>query len=208
LHTKRSVLMSPTKEHIILTAFRLFLQRGYKEVTMSMLVKATGLSKGAFYHYFENKEQLFIETLDNLFFSISPFSNEMVINPEVSFYDYMQMYIDNVKKMSKMISTYVGEEASGMGYYRLMLDVANYAPDFHKKIENTNKYELDFWKKVIENGIRKGEIKDELDLDILANHFQWLQDGIAMNSIFSGDTKGLYTNLDKAFNQLYNIIKV
>ena len=200
--------MSPTKEHIILTAFRLFLQRGYKEVTMSMLVKATGLSKGAFYHYFENKEQLFIETLDNLFFSISPFSNEMVINPEVSFYDYMQMYIDNVKKMSKMISTYVGEEASGMGYYRLMLDVANYAPDFHKKIENTNKYELDFWKKVIENGIRKGEIKDELDLDILANHFQWLQDGIAMNSIFSGDTKGLYTNLDKAFNQLYNIIKV
>lgn len=208
MHTKRSVLMSPTKEHIILTAFRLFLQRGYKEVTMSMLVKATGLSKGAFYHYFENKEQLFIETLDNLFFSISPFSNEMVINPEVSFYDYMQMYIDNVKKMSKMISTYVGEEASGMGYYRLMLDVANYAPDFHKKIENTNKYELDFWKKVIENGIRKGEIKDELDLDILANHFQWLQDGIAMNSIFSGDTKGLYTNLDKAFNQLYNIIKV
>jgi len=64
--------MSPTKEHIILTAFRLFLKKGYKEVTMSMLVKATGLSKGAFYHYFENKEQLFIETLDNLFFPLHP----------------------------------------------------------------------------------------------------------------------------------------
>lgn len=174
---------------------------------MSMLVKATGLSKGAFYHYFENKEQLFIETLDNLFFSISPFSQEMVINPEVSFYDYMQMYIDNVKKMAKMINTYVGEEATGMAYYRLMLDVASYAPDFHRKIETSNKYELDFWKKVIENGIKRGEVKSSLDLDILANHFQWLQDGIAMNSIFSGDPHGLYTNLDKAFNQLYSIIK-
>lgn len=199
--------MSPTKEHIILTSFRLFLKNGYKEVTMSMLVKATGLSKGAFYHYFENKEQLFIETLDNLFFSISPFNQEMVINPEVSFYDYMQMYIDNVKKMAKMITTYVGEESSGMGYYRLMLDVANYAPDFHKKIESSNKYELDFWKKVIGNGIKRGEVKKDLDIDILANHFQWLQDGIAMNSIFSGNPKGLYTNLDKAFNQLFKIIK-
>jgi AcrR family transcriptional regulator len=200
--------MSPTKEHIILTSFRLFLQKGYKEVTMSMLVKATGLSKGAFYHYFESKEQLFTETLDNLFFSISPFNQEMVINPEVSFYDYMQMYIDNVKKMAKMITTYIGEEASGMGYYRLMLDVANYAPDFHKKIENSNKYELDFWKKVIENGIERGEVKSDLELGVLANHFQWLQDGIAMNSIFSGDPKGLYANLDKAFNQLYSLVKV
>ena len=199
--------MSPTKEHIILTSFRLFLQKGYKEVTMSMLVKATGLSKGAFYHYFENKEQLFIETLDNLFFSISPFNKEMVINPEVSFYDYMQMYIENVKKMAKMITSYIGVEASGMGYYRLMLDVANYAPDFNKKIEDSNKNELAFWRKIVENGIRKEEIKENLDTEILANHFQWLQDGIALNSIFSGNPKVMYTNLENAFEQLYQCIK-
>ena len=199
--------MSPTKEHIILTAFRLFLQKGYKEVTMSMLVKATGLSKGAFYHYFENKEQLFIETLDNLFFSISPFNKEMIVNPEVSFYEYMEMYIENGKKMAKMIASYVGEEASGMGYYRLMLDVANYAPDFHKKIEVSNQNELEFWRKIVENGIKRGELKTEFDLDILANHFQWLQDGIALNSIFSGNAKSLYENLEKAFNQLYMCIK-
>jgi len=199
--------MNPTKEHIILTSFRLFLQKGYKEVTMSALVKATGLSKGAFYHHFENKEQLFIETLDNLFFSISPFNKEMIINPEVSFYDYMQMYIDNVKKMSKMISSYVGEDASGMGYYRLMLDVANYAPDFHKKIEESNKYELAFWEKIVKNGIDKGELKQDLDIEILSNHFQWLQDGIALNSIFAGNPKVLYNNLEKAFEQLYSCIK-
>ncbi len=200
--------MSPTKEHIILTSFRLFLQKGYKEVTMSMLVKATGLSKGAFYHYFENKEQLFVETLDNLFFSISPFNKEMVINPEVSFYDYMQMYIDNVKKMAKMITSYIGEEGSGMGYYRLMLDVANYAPDFNRKIEESNQNELAFWKKIVENGIQKGEINKELDVEILANHFQWLQDGIALNSIFTGNPQVLYSHLEQAFEQLYKCIKV
>jgi AcrR family transcriptional regulator len=174
---------------------------------MSMLVKATGLSKGAFYHYFENKEQLFIETLDNLFFSISPFNQEMVINPEVSFYDYMQMYIDNVKKMATMITSYVGEEASGMGYYRLMLDVANYAPDFHKKFKDSNDYELAFWKKVIDNGIKREEIRRDIDAAILASHFQWLQDGIALNSIFAGNPDAMYANLDNTFSQLYKLIK-
>lgn len=199
--------MNSTKEHIILTAFRLFLKKGFKEVTMSMLVKATGLSKGAFYHYFENKEQLFIETLDNLFFSMSPFNKEMVVNPDVSFYDYMKMYIDNVKKMSQMIKTYIGDEATGMGYYRLMLDVSNYAPDFYNKVEQSNLNELKFWKKIVENGSRKGELKENLDLDILANHFQWLQDGIAMESIFAGSPDKLYTNLEKVFSQLYSLIK-
>jgi len=199
--------MTPTKEHIILTAFRLFLQKGYKEVTMSMLVKSTGLSKGAFYHYFENKEQLFIETLDNLFFSISPFSNEIVVNPDVSFLEYMKMHIENVKKMATMIASYVGEESSGMGYYRLMLDVANYAPDFQQKIDDSNQYELAFWKKIVENGINKGEIKEDIDMELLASHFQWLQDGIALNSIFAGNPKTLYKNLEKAFNQLYQCIK-
>ncbi|HRW62142.1 MAG TPA: TetR/AcrR family transcriptional regulator [Bacteroidales bacterium] len=199
--------MSPTKEHIILTAFRLFLKKGYKEVTMSMLVKATGLSKGAFYHYFENKEQLFIETLDNLFFSITPFNNEMVVNPEVSFTDYMNMYIDNVKKMASLIKTYAGDEASGMGYYRLMLDVANYAPDFYSKIEKSNQYELAFWMKIVDNAIKRGEFKEDIDKETVASIFQWIQDGIAMNSIFTGNPELLHRNLEKAFNQLLKLLK-
>ncbi|MCG8412442.1 MAG: TetR/AcrR family transcriptional regulator [Bacteroidales bacterium] len=184
------------------------MEKGYKEVTMSMLVKATGLSKGAFYHYFENKGQLFIETLDNLFFSVSPFNKEMIINPEVSFYDYMQIYIDNVKKMSKMINSYIGEKAVGMGYYRLMIDIANYAPEFYDKIKKSNNNKLIFWEKIIQIGVQKGELKKDMDLEILAKHFQWLQDGIAMSSFLSGDAKEMSKNLDKSFEQLYDMVKI
>lgn len=207
MHTKWSVFMNTTKEHIILTSFKLFLQKGFKEVTMSMLVKAAGLSKGAFYHYFENKEQLFIETLDNLFFSIAPFNKELLINPEVSFIDYMQMYIDNMKKMAQTIKNYLGQESSGMGYYRLMFDVANYAPEFHKKIEKSNDNEFAFWKRIVENGVERGELKEDLDQELIANQFQWIQDGIALNSIFSGSVEPMFINLEKVFRQLYSLIK-
>lgn len=53
-----------TKDRIIETAFQLFLDQGYANTSMSNLVHATQLSKGAFYHYFKNKEALYQEVLN------------------------------------------------------------------------------------------------------------------------------------------------
>ncbi len=56
-----------TKEIIIEIAFKLFLNKGYKNTSMSDLVKETKLSKGAFYHHFKNKESLYKEVIDTYF---------------------------------------------------------------------------------------------------------------------------------------------
>ena len=56
-----------TKEIIIEIAFKLFLDKGYKNTSMSDLVGETKLSKGAFYHHFENKETLYKEVIDTYF---------------------------------------------------------------------------------------------------------------------------------------------
>jgi len=56
-----------TKEIIIEIAFKLFLDKGYKNTSMSDLVRETKLSKGAFYHHFENKETLYKEVIDIYF---------------------------------------------------------------------------------------------------------------------------------------------
>ena len=53
--------MNDTREHIIKTSLKLFLQKNCKEVTMKEIVDATELSKEAFYHYFESKEKVFEE---------------------------------------------------------------------------------------------------------------------------------------------------
>lgn len=56
-----------TKEIIIEIAFKLFLDKGYKNTSMSDLVRETKLSKGAFYHHFKNKETLYKEVIDTYF---------------------------------------------------------------------------------------------------------------------------------------------
>ncbi len=39
-------------------AMTLFLERGYERVSLNDLIATSGMSKGAFYHYFSSKEAL------------------------------------------------------------------------------------------------------------------------------------------------------
>lgn len=61
--------MVNTKKQIAETAFQLFLTNGYKATTMSQLVTASGLSKGAFYHYFKSKEAIYQYVIELYFLS-------------------------------------------------------------------------------------------------------------------------------------------
>ncbi len=58
-----------TKSLITETAFKLFLDKGYRNTSMRDLVEATNLSKGAFYHYFKNKEKIYEDVIDIYFLS-------------------------------------------------------------------------------------------------------------------------------------------
>ncbi|MEH2511623.1 AcrR family transcriptional regulator [Nitrobacteraceae bacterium AZCC 1564] len=46
------------RSQILDCAQALFLERGYDNASLNEMIAATGLSKGAFYHYFESKEAL------------------------------------------------------------------------------------------------------------------------------------------------------
>ncbi|QCI67256.1 TetR/AcrR family transcriptional regulator [Phreatobacter stygius] len=55
--------MTDTRTRIIACAFRLFLERGYEGASMADLVQASGLSKGAVYHHFADKDALHDATI-------------------------------------------------------------------------------------------------------------------------------------------------
>lgn len=49
---------SRTREHILETAAAAFAERGYAATSLNELVRRSGLTKGAFYHHFDSKEEL------------------------------------------------------------------------------------------------------------------------------------------------------
>lgn len=55
--------METQKEQIVEVAARLFVDRGYKGISMREIAQAAGLSKAGIYHHFRDKESLFLAVL-------------------------------------------------------------------------------------------------------------------------------------------------
>ncbi len=64
--------MKTSPDALLLTAFRLFLTQGYKETSMQDLARASGLSKGAFHHYFPRKQDILDACLKRFFIDYLP----------------------------------------------------------------------------------------------------------------------------------------
>ena len=51
------------KKYILDTARKVFVEKGYKSVTMKDIVEACGISRGGLYLYFDSTEQILLEIL-------------------------------------------------------------------------------------------------------------------------------------------------
>ncbi len=59
------------KEKLTTTALALFCENGYHKVTTNQIAKTAGLSIGTLYEYFENKESILLEILEQYFDEIA-----------------------------------------------------------------------------------------------------------------------------------------
>jgi AcrR family transcriptional regulator len=59
--TNRQKQADASKRKIFVTAINLFSQNAYEDITVNDICKAAGLSVGAFYHHFKNKESILNE---------------------------------------------------------------------------------------------------------------------------------------------------
>ena len=72
--------MKDTKDLILETAYTMFLYNNYEAVTINAIIKSTGLTKGAIYHYYASKEDLFKAVVDkyvveNMIDSVNTFNS-------------------------------------------------------------------------------------------------------------------------------------
>ena len=65
-----------TKEQIVKNALKLFLQKGFHNVSMAMIAAEVGISKPAIYHHFQNKDAMVEGVLDHFTNKMSEWSLE------------------------------------------------------------------------------------------------------------------------------------
>ncbi len=203
--------MKESKEHIIIVASRLFMQKSYKEVTMSEIVRETGLSKGAFYYHFKSKEELFSEVLTYFFLNVTELTYDKYTSRSLH-----QFYHDVAKGINSLTGFYIDKFKGSMevgelsiNYFTLMFDAIKLFPQLRKKIIDLIKNENRKWTEVIKAAREKGEIKSVMSDEQLAKVFVSISDGVGMHLIIQGvPFDKIAEPLVELWDKLYEQIKV
>lgn len=72
------------KREFIETAIKIFKNKGYEKASINDILKQMNVTKGAFYYYFESKEALLNEIIDNLTQGIQTILNDIMESNELS----------------------------------------------------------------------------------------------------------------------------
>jgi AcrR family transcriptional regulator len=89
------------RSQILHSAMELFLEKGYHKTTMKEIMAATGLSKGAIYHYFSSKEEIFVAIIQNFEHKIK---NEFsaLADSKTPLHDIKQIMTCNLDEMIRL----------------------------------------------------------------------------------------------------------
>lgn len=152
-----------TKELIIETAFLAFIENGYDRVSLNSIIKSTGLTKGAFYHYFSSKAELMQEIMDQYFYKhISQTINKIDIEGQ-SFRDRLRTVYQNVLKVDVTLKCYPDKVIDRNDFLKLFQECMDINDELRLRSVQYQKNVVTAMTKAIEAGTKDGEIKPDLD---------------------------------------------
>jgi len=199
--------MNKTKEHILKTSLMLFLQKSYRDVTMKEIVERSGMSKGAFYHYFSSKEKLFKE-IANQFFDFGKIDYSFL--NDNTLYDFYNSYVDVTSKaMQQMIAALYekGDNSTAFNFFFILFEAINRFPEFLKLEREIHENDIKAWRKVIAKASENGEIASSSTDDSLAELFMCCIDGLSIQVITTNQLTKYKNELKKMLDCLYDSLK-
>ena len=140
------------KNQILNAAFEVFVKKGYAKTTMDDIVVSSNLSKGALYHYYKSKKELFLSLIDHWeIYTFKDFYDKKSQNKKAS--DILRFFGENViNTLNEKKHAYIAEIE-----FRAM---SNQDAEIKKRSNVLYGKLLKLFEKVVKKGIKENEFKD------------------------------------------------
>lgn len=157
------------RKELLWKSFDLFAQKGYASITMREIAKELGVSTGTLYHYFPNKEALFLQLIEE--------------QTEQDISDFLAEAVDD-KSLLKRIKTLIDFLAKSEDYF--IKQFLLWA-DFYQQQERSEILNNQILQRTLEQS-RKAlseylQIQDKAVIDFIINQFN----GLIIGRMFEGD---------------------
>ncbi len=167
-----------TKKKILDSAFNVFVRNGYNDTTMSHIVKESGLSKGAIYHYYSSKKELFASLIDHWeVFSFPDFYSKDNKNERAE---------DTLKRFASTVYDVFCSKPEVFLAEIEFWALANKDKEINKRSKLLYDKILTLFELVLNKGIRNNEFK-KIDAEIVAIELLSVFQGINWFCLFDAD---------------------
>lgn len=152
-----------TKQRIVHEAFKLFYENGFKSTSINDVMKATKMTKGAFYHHYKNKEQLALEVI-KLKIQKRVYDGMIVpLNEEGNAIEILEItFVNRIKSFP------IYDKSNGCPMNNFINEIGNYEKSYQLALKSI----IEKWKSaliaLIEKGKVEGSIKESINSEAVA----------------------------------------
>lgn len=160
---------------ILEAALYLFSRKGYHRTRMREIAEHAGVGKGTIYEYFESKEDLFTSLIVHLFKALDEYAFQKVkpnMSASIKIKALVTGYLELVENMPREAIMVMTEFWSEGIRNHLKFDFR----DMYKKY-------LRITRKILEEGIKKGEFKETVNVENLSRSLLAFMDGILFHAM-------------------------
>ncbi len=198
--------MPDLKNEIVNKSFFQFLNKGYKACSLKDLEIATGLTKGAFYYYFRNKEEILKAGIEKYLSAVSELGEEEFLQI-ASLKEYICVVVEqkerNAEKLQGLFDFFIIEVA----FFQLVLEVEGLFPEYRCRINELSKNRLSRWEYMILKAKQQGEIRADLDTTVLARNLMSVSTSMLNIELSSENLRFTFSDMRLQFEQYYLLIK-
>ena len=169
------------KERILVKAEEIFFQYGYTRVRMDEISDSLGISKKTLYKYFDGKEQLLREIVERMKLRIKTNCHIICDDQEMDFIHKLKKLMNYIAKQSSKLRGVLPE------------DLQKNHPDIWDGINEYRKKEaFTKFKDLIEEGVRKGAFRKDIDQQIIVLMYvnaisELVRPDVLVNLPYTGD---------------------
>lgn len=172
-----------TKAYIIETVAPIFNRSGFSAMSLSKITEATGLTKGAIYGHFENKEELAIESFK--------FSVRKVLKDLNKTVNKGETPLEMLKNIAVFYEDYYeyNKQFGGCPILNIGVDANNQNKVITQLVQSYNHRILERFSQLIEKAKETNEIKKSIDSMLYAKRFFYMIEGaVYMTHIMKDDS--------------------
>jgi AcrR family transcriptional regulator len=177
---QNSQIKDERREQILLVALKLFAKRGLAATKISDIAKNANLSHGLIYHYFQSKEDIFIELVSRALEESAKELREADGLPLES--------LDKIETIAENVIKGIDETEDSAFYFLLMIQayVSDANPKEVKELMQNSSITNEIILKIVEEGQKSGSIGDGNPQDYVMIFWALIQ-GLAFYKLLAGE---------------------